>query len=95
LSQILKQASPERRGIVVSLLSAVLRTGQSLGPVIFGLLLIPFTLGQVFLLLAVVILLISLPPLIKTFITGKTELGDEKHAAKAHRYVESGRRKDK
>jgi MFS family permease len=88
LSQILNQAPPERRGIVVSLLSAVLRTGQSLGPVIFGLLLIHFTLGQAFLLIAVVILLISLPPLIKTLITRKTELGDEKHALEAHNYVE-------
>ncbi|MHA2239731.1 MAG: MFS transporter, partial [Candidatus Hodarchaeales archaeon] len=73
LSQILKHASPERRGIVVSLLSAVLRTGQSFGPFIFGLLLLQFTLGQVFALVGAFILLVSIPPLVKTFLTGKTE----------------------
>lgn len=59
-SEIVRQAPPERRGIVMSLLSSVTRTGQSIGPLLFGLLVTQFTLSQVFLIMAGVTIFVSM-----------------------------------
>ncbi|MFX0115709.1 MAG: MFS transporter [Candidatus Hodarchaeota archaeon] len=57
-SEIARQAPHERRGIVMSLLSSVIRTGQSLGPLLFGLLLTRFSLSQAFAMMAGITLFI-------------------------------------
>ncbi|MHA2370374.1 MAG: MFS transporter [Candidatus Hodarchaeales archaeon] len=51
-AEIVRQAPQERRGIVMSLLSSVTRIGQSIGPLLFGLLLTQFSLSQVFLIIS-------------------------------------------
>jgi MFS family permease len=65
-AEIVRQAPPERRGIVMSLLSSVTRIGQSIGPLLFGLLLTQFTLSQVFLIMGGITILVSMALLLES-----------------------------
>ncbi|MFW9914850.1 MAG: MFS transporter [Candidatus Thorarchaeota archaeon] len=81
-AEIVRQAPQERRGIVMSLLSSVTRIGQSIGPLLFGLLLAQFSLSQVFLIVSGTTIFSIL-----SFLLLNSILGKRRNSEKTYRHL--------